>query len=71
MATVRRPRFNFSAPAPRAVPIGSAAQARRVARLQGHRHVGDEMSHRGKVFMEVAAQVAERDLRALMAIPAN
>jgi phosphoserine aminotransferase len=61
---------NFSA-GPAAIPTEVLAQAQ--AELLDYHGTGMsvmEMSHRGKVFMEVAA-VAERDLRELLAIPAN
>jgi phosphoserine aminotransferase len=61
---------NFSA-GPAAIPVEVLKQAQ--AELLDFRGTGMsvmEMSHRGKVFMEVAAEV-ERDLRELLAIPAN
>ncbi|MBL8521411.1 MAG: 3-phosphoserine/phosphohydroxythreonine transaminase [Betaproteobacteria bacterium] len=61
---------NFSA-GPSAIPTEVLAQAQ--AELLDYRGTGMsvmEMSHRGKVFMEVAHQ-AESDLRELLAIPAN
>lgn len=62
--------FNFSA-GPAAIPEPVLAQARE--ELLDFRGTGMsvmEMSHRGKVFMEVAREV-EGDFRALLGIPAN
>ncbi len=62
--------FNFS-PGPAALPLEVLEQARDEM-LDWH-HSGMsvmEVSHRGKAFMEVAAE-AEADLRELMAIPRN
>lgn len=62
--------FNFSA-GPAAIPEEVLQQAQ--AELLDFRGTGMsvmEMSHRGKVFMEVAAEV-ERDFRELLTIPAN
>ncbi len=62
--------FNFSA-GPAAIPGEVLLQAQ--AELLDFHDTGMsvmEMSHRGKVFMEVAAEV-ERDLRELMGIPAS
>jgi phosphoserine aminotransferase len=60
--------YNFS-PGPAALPLDVLEQAR--DELLDWKHGGMsvmEISHRGKAFMEVAAQ-AEADLRELMAIP--
>ena len=62
--------FNFSA-GPAAIPEAVLQQAQ--AELLDFRGSGMsvmEMSHRGKVFLEVAAEV-ERDFRELLAVPAN
>ena len=62
--------FNFSA-GPAAIPLEVLTQAQE--ELLDFRGTGMsvmEMSHRGKVFMEVAAEV-EGDFRELLAIPAN
>ena len=62
--------FNFSA-GPAAIPVEVLQQAQ--AELLDFRGTGMsvmEMSHRGKVFMDVAAEV-EGDFRELLAIPAN
>ncbi|MBL8519742.1 MAG: aminotransferase class V-fold PLP-dependent enzyme, partial [Betaproteobacteria bacterium] len=62
--------YNFSA-GPAAIPTEVLVQAQ--AELLDYQGTGMsvmETSHRGKVFMAVAAQ-AERDLRDLLAIPAN
>lgn len=62
--------FNFSA-GPAAIPLEVLTQARE--ELLDFRGTGMsvmEMSHRGEVFMEVAAEV-ENDLRGLLAIPTN
>ena len=62
--------FNFSA-GPAAIPEEVLRQAQ--AELLDFHGTGMsvmEMSHRGKVFLEVAAEV-ERDFRELLAIPAN
>ena len=62
--------FNFSA-GPAAIPEEVLRQAQ--AELLDFRATGMsvmEMSHRGKVFMDVAAEV-ESDFRSLLAIPAN
>ena len=62
--------FNFSA-GPAALPTPVLEQAQ--AELLDYRGTGTsvmEMSHRGKVFLELAAEV-ERDLRELMGIPSN
>ena len=62
--------FNFSA-GPAAIPEEVLQQARE--ELLDFRGTGMsvmEMSHRGKVFMEVAAEV-ERDFRDLLAVPTN
>lgn len=61
---------NFSA-GPAAIPTPVLAQAQ--AELLDYKGTGTsvmEMSHRGKVFLELAHQV-EADLRELLAIPAN
>jgi phosphoserine aminotransferase len=61
---------NFSA-GPAAIPTEVLQQAQ--AELLDYKGTGTsvmEMSHRGKVFMELAAEV-EADLRSLMAIPTN
>ncbi len=61
---------NFSA-GPAAIPTEVLAQAQ--AELLDYKGTGTsvmEMSHRGKVFMDLAAEVVQ-DLRDLMAIPAN
>lgn len=61
---------NFSA-GPAAIPTEVLVQAQ--AELLDYKGTGTsvmEMSHRGKVFMDLAAEV-EQDLRDLMAIPAN
>ena len=62
--------YNFSA-GPAAIPFEVLTQAQE--ELLDFRSTGMsvmEMSHRGKVFMTVAAEV-ESDFRALLAIPAN
>jgi phosphoserine aminotransferase len=62
--------FNFSA-GPAAIPTEVLQQAQ--AELLDFKGTGMsvmEMSHRGKVFLEIAREV-EADLRALMAIPSN
>ena len=62
--------YNFSA-GPAAIPEPVLQQAQ--AELLDFRGTGMsvmEMSHRGKVFLDVAAEV-ERDFRDLLAIPAN
>ena len=62
--------FNFSA-GPAAIPLEVLTKAQE--ELLDFRGTGMsvmEMSHRGKVFMEVAAEV-EGDFRELLAIPAN
>ncbi len=62
--------YNFSA-GPAAIPLEVLTQAQE--ELLDFRGTGMsvmEMSHRGKVFMEVAAEV-EGDFRELLAIPAN
>ncbi|MEP7156106.1 MAG: 3-phosphoserine/phosphohydroxythreonine transaminase [Betaproteobacteria bacterium] len=62
--------FNFSA-GPAAIPEEVLLQAQ--AEMMDFRGTGMsvmEMSHRGKVFMEVAAEV-EGDFRELLAIPSN
>ena len=62
--------YNFSA-GPAAIPDQVLVEAQRD--LLDFRNTGMsvmEMSHRGKVFMEVAAEV-EEDCRTLLAIPAN
>ncbi|MDB6084105.1 MAG: phosphoserine aminotransferase [Gammaproteobacteria bacterium] len=62
--------FNFS-PGPAALPLEVLEQAR--DEMLDWNHAGMsvmEVSHRGKAFMEVAAE-AETDLRELMAIPRN
>ena len=62
--------YNFSA-GPAAIPDQVLVEAQRD--LLDFRNTGMsvmEMSHRGKVFMEVAAEV-EEDCRMLLAIPAN
>ncbi|MBC7623647.1 MAG: 3-phosphoserine/phosphohydroxythreonine transaminase [Aeromicrobium sp.] len=62
--------FNFSA-GPAALPTPVLEQAQ--AELLDYKGTGTsvmEMSHRGKVFLELAAEV-ERDLRELMGIPSN
>ena len=62
--------FNFSA-GPAAIPTDVLEQARaEMLDFQGTGMSVMEMSHRGKVFMAVAAEV-EADFRALMGIPAN
>ncbi|MFM7460474.1 MAG: 3-phosphoserine/phosphohydroxythreonine transaminase, partial [Burkholderiales bacterium] len=62
--------FNFSA-GPAALPTPVLEQAQ--AELLDYKGTGTsvmEMSHRGKVFLQLAAEV-ERDLRELMGIPSN
>ncbi len=62
--------FNFSA-GPAAIPLEVLTQAQEeLLDFHGTGMSVMEMSHRGKVFMEVAAEV-EGDFRALLAIPAN
>jgi phosphoserine aminotransferase len=62
--------FNFS-PGPAALPETVLEQARReLLEWRGERASVIEISHRGKAFMAIA-EAAERDLRELMAIPAN
>ena len=62
--------FNFSA-GPAAIPLEVLTQAQEeLLDFHGSGMSVMEMSHRGKVFMEVAAEV-ERDFRELLAIPAN
>jgi phosphoserine aminotransferase len=62
--------FNFS-PGPAVLPLEVLEQARaELLDWQGSGMSVMEVSHRGKAFMEMAAQ-AERDLRELLAIPAN
>ncbi|MEO8384940.1 MAG: 3-phosphoserine/phosphohydroxythreonine transaminase, partial [Betaproteobacteria bacterium] len=61
---------NFSA-GPAAIPEVVLAQAKEeLLDFRGSGMSVMEMSHRGKIFMEVAAEV-ERDFRSLLAIPAN
>ncbi len=62
--------FNFSA-GPAAIPLEVLTQAQEeLLDFQGSGMSVMEMSHRGKVFMEVAAEV-EGDFRELLAIPVN
>ena len=62
--------FNFS-PGPAALPLEVLEQARDEMLDWNHGGMSVmEVSHRGKAFMEIAAQ-AEADLRELMSIPAN
>ncbi len=62
--------FNFS-PGPAALPLEVLEQAREEMLDWNHGGMSVmEVSHRGKAFMEVAAE-AEADLRELMAIPRN
>ncbi|MEQ1516373.1 MAG: 3-phosphoserine/phosphohydroxythreonine transaminase [Usitatibacteraceae bacterium] len=62
--------YNFSA-GPAAIPLEVLTQAREeLLDFHGTGMSVMEMSHRGKVFMEVAAEV-EGDFRELLAIPAN
>jgi phosphoserine aminotransferase len=62
--------FNFSA-GPAAIPLEVLTQAQdELLDFHGTGMSVMEMSHRGKVFMEVAAEV-ERDFRELLTIPAN
>jgi phosphoserine aminotransferase len=62
--------FNFS-PGPGALPEPVLQQAREeLLEWRGERASVMEISHRGKAFMAIAEE-AERDLRELMAIPAN
>ena len=62
--------YNFSA-GPAAIPEEVLRQAQEeLLDFHGTGMSVMEMSHRGKVFMEVAAEV-ERDFRELLAIPAN
>lgn len=62
--------FNFS-PGPGALPEPVLRQARdEFLEWRGERASVMEVSHRGKAFMAIAEE-AERDLRELMAIPAN
>ena len=62
--------FNFSA-GPAAIPLEVLSQARdELLDFHGTGMSVMEMSHRGEVFMEVAAAV-EGDFRELLAIPAN
>ena len=62
--------FNFS-PGPAALPLEVLEQARDDMLDWNHGGMSVmEVSHRGKAFMEVAAE-AEADLRDLMSIPAN
>ena len=62
--------FNFS-PGPAALPLEVLEQVREDMLDWNHGGMSVmEVSHRGKAFMEVAAQ-AEADLRELMAIPAG
>ncbi|MCY7388197.1 MAG: 3-phosphoserine/phosphohydroxythreonine transaminase [Burkholderiales bacterium] len=62
--------FNFSA-GPAAIPLEVLTQAQEeLLDFHGTGMSVMEMSHRGKVFMEVAAEV-EGDFRELLAIPAN
>jgi phosphoserine aminotransferase len=62
--------FNFS-PGPAALPLEVLEQARDEMLDWNHGGMSVmEVSHRGKAFMEIAAE-AEADLRQLMSIPAN
>lgn len=62
--------FNFS-PGPGVLPEPVLQQARdELLEWRGERASVMEVSHRGKAFMAIAEE-AERDLRELMAIPAN
>jgi len=62
--------FNFS-PGPAVLPLEVLEQARdELLDWQGSGMSVMEVSHRGKAFVEVAAQ-AETDLRELMSIPRN
>ena len=62
--------FNFS-PGPAALPLEVLEQARDEMLDWNHGGMSVmEVSHRGKAFMETAAE-AEADLRQLMSIPAN
>ncbi len=62
--------YNFSA-GPAAIPLEVLTQAQEeLLDFHGTGMSVMEMSHRGKVFMEVAAEV-EGDFRELLAIPAN
>ena len=62
--------FNFS-PGPAALPLEVLEQARDEMLDWNHGGMSVmEVSHRGKAFMEIAAE-AEADLRELMSIPAN
>ncbi len=62
--------FNFS-PGPGALPEPVLEQARdELLEWRGERASVIEVSHRGKAFLAIAEE-AERDLRDLMAIPAN
>jgi phosphoserine aminotransferase len=62
--------FNFS-PGPAVLPLEVLEQARDEMLDWNHGGMSVmEVSHRGKAFMEIAAQ-AEADLRELMSIPAN
>ncbi|MGH8458334.1 MAG: aminotransferase class V-fold PLP-dependent enzyme, partial [Nevskiales bacterium] len=62
--------FNFSA-GPAVLPEPVLAQAAaEMLDWHGSGMSVMEMSHRGKEFVEIAAE-AEKDLRELMAIPAN
>ena len=62
--------YNFSA-GPAAIPLEVLTQAQEeLLDFHGTGMSVMEMSHRGKVFMEVAAEV-ETDFRELLAIPAN
>ena len=69
MTSARRP-FNFS-PGPATLPEPVLRQvAAEMLDWQGSGMSVMEMSHRGKEFMAIAA-AAERDLRELLAVPAN
>jgi len=61
--------FNFN-PVRRSTARGSRTGTGRNARLQRHRYVVMEVSHRSKEF-EAVIQTAEADLRELLSIPAN
>ena len=69
MADLKRP-FNFSA-GPAAIPEAVLREAAAdMLDWHGSGMGVMEMSHRGKEFMQIAAE-AERDLRDLLAVPAN
>ena len=62
--------YNFSA-GPAAIPAEVLQQAQEeLLDFRGSGMSVMEMSHRGRIFMEVAAEV-EADFRELLAIPAN